>query len=336
MVSSPVVFVEELEGDGDALYKQIMRSFPALSFERELGKANAVFIKPNLTYPYYREGVVTRVEFIEGLVSAIREINKEIKIYIGDGEGGYNSFSMTGALEEMGFFDLAKKYKDVIIVNLSELPSRECEISTFKGPYTLRLPDLFFEEIDFSISCPVPKVHCMTKVTLAYKNLWGCQPDALRLENHYMFSYLIAKIAELLKFKYAFLDGKYGLDDNGPMQGTAIEVGWFVASNSLSAFDMVVSEMMGFNWEDIDHLKMADQYGLAPKRGDISILGNVGLGRDFRLKRNFWNYPALLAFHSKSLTELFYCSRFSGILHDLMYMIRKRPIEEKHDNTKGW
>ena len=111
--------------------------------------------------------------------------------------------------------------------------------------------------------------------------------------------------------------------------GNAVEVNWFVASNSLGALDMIASEMMGFDWKEVGHLKMAERYGYMPNREDIKIIGNVDtLKRKFTLKRNFWNYPALAAFHSKKLTNLFYFSMWAKLLHNIMYTFRKRPISE--------
>src|SRR5262249_34423442 len=158
------------------------------------------FIKPNLTFSSYKKGVTTRAEFVESLVILINRINPGIKIIIGEGEGGYNSFSMSEAMRVMGFNDIAKRHANVEIVNLSKLPSKSVEIPTPRGAYALELPEIFFTTIDFSISVPLPKIHCMTKVTLAYKNLWGCLPDVMRLRNHFMFPYLISQIGSLLKF----------------------------------------------------------------------------------------------------------------------------------------
>ena len=111
------------------------------------------------------------------------------------------------------------------------------------------------------------------------------------------------------------------------MVGNPVEVNWFVASNSLGAFDMIVSEMMGFDWRKIRHLKMAAKHGFIRKREDIEVIGDIeSLKRPFVLKRNLWNYPALAAFHSKNLTHLFYFSKWAKPLHDIMYMVRKRPL----------
>ena len=325
--AKPIIFAEKLQND-DHLNNQFQRAFKELSLVDEFNKAKAVFIKPNLTYPKYKEGVTTRIEFIERLVANLQKINKTIKIYIGDGEGGYNSFSMTEAMKTMGFYNLEKRYQNVKIINLSKIPSKKIELEVNNKPYPIEVPEIFLKEIDFSITCPVPKVHCMTKVSLSFKNQWGCLPDTMRLKNHYVFEKIIGQICKILKFKYVFLDGKYGLNTNGPIIGNPIEVNWFIASNSLGAFDSIVSEMMGFNWKNIRHLKGASNLGLIPDKKDIKIIGDIeSLKKDFSLKRDFWNYPALLAFHSKQLTHFFYFSRYAKILHDFMYLFRKRPIE---------
>jgi uncharacterized protein (DUF362 family) len=331
-IKKPVVILETLESNSNlnALKKQFSNAFTRLSIADDFNKANSVFIKPNLGYPVYKKGVTTRKEFIEGLIAALREINNKTMIYIGEGEGGYNSFSMNEAFKNMGFYDLEKKYPNVRIINLSKTPSQDVAINTPKGTCNLDLPKIFFEEIDFSISCPVPKVHCMTGVSLSYKNQWGCLPDAMRLKDHYILDHIVSKISHILKFKYAFLDGKYGLNINGPMVGDPVEVNWFAASNSLGAFDTVVSEMMGFDWREIKHLMVTSDYGFIPKREDISIIGDIGsLKKQFVLKRDFWNYPALAAFNSKKITHLVYFSRLAKLLHDIMYTFRKRPIEDK-------
>jgi len=322
-----IVVVDSLALDEESLQTQFNDSIKSISLDTAFGKAKAVFIKPNLTYPRYKEGVTTRKEFVECLVGALRQINSTTKIYIGEGEGGYNSFSMTQAMRDMGFFEIADRYPNVEIINLSEAPRVSVHVIAKNKPYSIELPEILINEIDFSISCPLPKVHCMTKVTLSLKNQWGCLPDTMRLKNHYVFDEIINQICDKLKFKYAFLDGKYGLDNNGPMNGDPVEINWFAASNSLGAMDMVISDMMGFNWRNVGHLQMAEHYGFMPKPEDIKIIGDTAsFKRKFTLKRDIWNYPALIAFKSSNLTNFFYFSRWAKILHNIMYTFRKRPI----------
>jgi len=146
----PIVVVEKGALDKESRLEQFNNSIKAISFSEVFAKANAVFIKPNLTYPHYKEGVTTRMEFIDSLVEALRQINSTTKIYIGEGEGGYNSFSMTEAMREMGFFEIAKRYPNIKILNLSTLPRVSVQIMANKKPYSLELPEIFFNEIDYS------------------------------------------------------------------------------------------------------------------------------------------------------------------------------------------
>jgi len=326
-MTAPSVFIDKLAQDAQALEKQFLDAFAHIRAAGDFQKARAVFLKPNLTYPSFKAGVVTRLEFIGGFIAAFRRINPGAGIFIGEGEGGYNAFSMDAAMRAMGYFDLESAFPRVKVVNVSKLPARTVELSTSKGPYAISLPEIFFDTIDLSISFPVPKVHCMTKLSLSYKNQWGCLPDRMRLKDHYMFDFVIPRIAEALKFKYAFLDGKYALDRNGPLAGEPRETGWFAASNSLGAFDMIVAELMGFDWRTVGHLRTAAAYGLMPGRDEIEVLGPLeSLKTRFALKRNFWNYPALAAFRSKGLTRLFYFSRWAKPLHKFMHTVRKRQI----------
>ena len=323
----PTVIAEKLAQGPASVEKQFDHALFALSLSDDFGRANAVFIKPNLTFPSYKKGVTTQKVFVEQLVASLRKINTTTKIYIGEGEGGYNSYSMTDAMRNMGFFEIAENYPNVEIINLSKMKTRIVEVKANGKPYPLRLPEIYFQDIDFSITCPLPKVHCMTGITLSFKNQWGCLPDTMRLKNHYVFDEIISQVCDILKFRYAFLDGKYGLDNNGPMMGDPVEVNWFVAANSLGAFDQVVSGMMGFDWRRIGHLKMAEKYGFMPGRNEIQIIGDPdSLRREFTLKRDFWNYPALAAFHSRKLTHLVYFSMWAKLLHDVMYTFRKRSI----------
>lgn len=325
-MKNPKVVIDKLSQNPVDFHLQLQTAAEILGLNDDVKMAKAVFIKPNLTYPVYKEGVTTRVEFVRDLVSLLKELNPELSIYIGEAEGGYNSFSMSAAMEGMGFNQLSREFSSIKIVNLSQIPCQTITITTNKGLFTIELPDIFFNEIDFSISCPLPKIHAMTKVSLSFKNQWGCLPDVMRLKNHYMFDHVISKISEKLKFKYTFLDGRFGLNNNGPMVGDAVEVNWFAASNSLGAFDMVLAEMMGFKWEKIKHLKYAAKEGLLPERKHVDIIGNVDLlKKEFILRRNIWAYPALFAFRSRLLTHLFYFSKLAKPLHDFMYLFRKKP-----------
>ena len=99
----PIVIVQNLNDDAAGLQNQFLGAFDSIGLSSDFDRAKAVFIKPNLTYPNFKAGVTTRRDFVAALVAALRNINTTTKIYIGEGEGGYNSFSMTDAMKDMAF-----------------------------------------------------------------------------------------------------------------------------------------------------------------------------------------------------------------------------------------
>jgi len=85
---------------------------------------------------------------------------------------------------------------------------------------------------------------------------------------------------------------------------------------------------MGFEASEAAHLAEAERQGLLPGLDEIRVIeaGPMKPHR-FDLRRTFWNYPALAAFHSRRLTRLVYLSRFSNAIHRAMYLVRPRAVE---------
>ncbi len=74
---------------------------------KEWGSGDAIFLKPNLTYPIAMPGVTTRVEFIEVVTEYF--LDKGCRVTIGEGPGGYNGFSMRDAFEAHGITSAVKR-----------------------------------------------------------------------------------------------------------------------------------------------------------------------------------------------------------------------------------
>ena len=81
---SPIVLVERIADDAKSLLNQTVRAFKVLSLFEDFQGANAIFIKPNLTYPYYKKGVTTRKILVECIITALRQINTITRIYVGE------------------------------------------------------------------------------------------------------------------------------------------------------------------------------------------------------------------------------------------------------------
>lgn len=297
---------------------------------------NSVFIKPNFTYPFFKRGVTTTRELIIAVVELLKDIGFE-RICIGEGEGGYNSFSMEETFRNFRLSELAKRY-GVEIVNVMNWPSYKFETVARRTKFEVNIPRPLLEEFDSFVTLPVPKVHAMTTVSSAIKNQWGLVQDGMRLRLHCAFDQIINKINSLLPNPVAIIDGTYGLTRNGPMiEGIEVELGWLAACDNVWLSDRTVCELMRIPLGQVSHLSYADKLGLMPKMSECRLPDDFkGFVDDrFYLKKNLWNRLAKFTWYSPRLNHIVYFSKCSGLLHRLMYSLREKP-KELHSKGIEW
>lgn len=283
-------------------------------------------MKPNLTYPFYKPGVTTSPELIRETVRVLTDYTRAIAIV--ETDGGYGAWNAEDAFAGHGLYGVAREF-GVDVVNLC---SERRELFSFTSRHrqrTLPLPTRLTQETDLLISLPVPKIHCMTRLTLAYKNQWGCIPDSMRLRRHSQFDAAIVAINQRLK-PAVLGDGTYFLDTTGPLDGVAVRMNLVIAASDAGAFDRYVAELMGFSWQRVDHLRLAVRMGDMPR--DLAEIAYNIAPRDvnsrvFHLRRTLRNYIALAGFKSRFLTWLGYESWFGrAVLHRILYAMAGKPV----------
>lgn len=288
-----------------------------------------IAIKPNFTYPYYKEGVTTSPDVIEALVRLLREFTSDIIIC--ESDGGYYSWKAEDAFRGHNIDKIAEKY-GIKALNLSKLERTYLPVVANGKTYQISFPKMLKEEIDIFITMPVPKVHCMTGVSLAMKNQWGCIPDTMRLSFHHIFDEAILEINKNLPKTFVVADGMFFLDNTGPMYGNSLKKDLLIASNNIGSFEVVICEMMGVNIDKVSHLTFAKQKGFLPKKiEDIEINGQLDDSKyKSTLHRSLRNKIMYKCFKSEFLTYLLYTSHFGKTLHKLFYKIRETPDHLKN------
>ncbi len=300
-----------------------------IGLSKKIKSDSKIYLKPNLTYPKYKPGITTSPDIIEALIKVLNDYSQKITII--ESNGGYGSFKAESAFRGHNLYEIGKKY-GIKIKNLSSEKLETVNFRIGKRVYKIKIPSILLYENDIFITMPVPKVHAMTVLSLGFKNQWGCIPDNMRLKYHHIFNELIVHINKLL-CPYVISDGKYFLDENGPMDGKPIKMDLIIAANSVGAFDRYVSELMGIPYRNVPHLKKAALMGELPD--DLSeiiynVPPNINKSQIFKLKRTVRNFIALAGFKSRFLTWLGYESWFGKyILHKLLYLISSKHIEDE-------
>src|SRR2546422_3448545 len=250
-VAGPVV-VARLAGEKEAtLIKEVMERARVGS---TLGAGDRVFLKPNLTYPRFSAGVTTRTEFVEAVASYF--LDRGCRVTVGEGPGGYNGFSMKAAFEAHGLSAACGRL-GIPVVELSDWETEHLGVQTKRGAaIEVPVPKALLRDFRAVVSLPVPKVHCMTGVSLGLKNLWGCIVDRFRIRFHPFLDEIIAELTVRLRVGAVVLDGLYGLDHNGPMvDGVVRRLEWIAASSHCGAHDVAVAGLLGFDPYMVSHLR---------------------------------------------------------------------------------
>lgn len=316
------VFVSKL---ADRVEDTVCRGLDWINVDTIVPRNARVAIKPNLTYPFHKPGVTTSPRLLEAVVAVLRTRTRNISIV--ESDGGSYSWPARQAFEGHGILDICKRY-EVSAVNLTESPREWVETEVAQREVRLEMSRLLLRETDVFVTMPVPKVHAMTRVSLGFKNQWGCLPDVKRLRNHPEFSRKVIALNRLLGPKMVIFDGTWFLNRQGPMEGEPVRMDLVIASNDVGAGSLACCELMGIAPESVAHLRLAAREGMMPHQIQEVEL-NTDLhrfaGPRFYLDRGWSQWLALAIFHSRLATKMLYDSPLAKPAHEALYLFRGKP-----------
>ena len=312
------LFIDRLDG---SCLEKLRMGLSFINFGRLVSRNDHIFIKPNLTLPDYRKGVMTSPVFLENVVIAIKDYTRKITIGESDG-GGYTRFMMDEVYTKIGLPTIADRY-GVRLVNLSKLPTSEVYF-TYRGKlFSLPLPRMLLEQTELLVTVPVPKVHMHTGVSLSVKNQWGCISDpSVRLRLHPYFEKVITEVNNALRVRVSIIDGTYGLSGCGPLRGNPIALNWLLMADSIALADIACCALMRINPATVSHLQFYLQH--ASEGFSERIVTNRRLagfcGPQFSLRIPLCEYPGHAAFRNSFLTWVAYFSPMASLLHRMKYV----------------
>jgi uncharacterized protein (DUF362 family) len=302
----------------------VAEGLEAVGFFRDIPPGGRVFLKPNLTYPEYRRGVMTSMECLTAVAECL--VKRGYSVIIGEADsGGYNRFSMDEVIQGMGIADLASRL-GVQVLNLSFTEPESVKVRAGWRTLSVPFPRLLLRGIDALITLPVPKVHLNTVVSMSIKNQWGCiQVPAARLRLHPYFAEVMYAFHRRLPPTYSVVDGRFGLNRSGPMLGDPVELNWLLVSNDVVAADRLGCRLLQLDEERVPHLRHFRRQGWWPEFDDLQLRADwrTFQRERFYLKRVWTDLPGLVCFHNSFLAWLGYRSPLAGFAHWLLYRFRK-------------
>ena len=219
-----------------------------------------IAIKPNFCAPMPEQtGATTSLWMIEETVAAIRR--RRAKPIIIEGPSHIHDFSQV--TEVTGLRDLAQ-HLDVELLDAREecMPLRPMKHDTASRVYRVHMAALSADGI---ICLPKLKTHNRTKATLGMKNLMGLLS---RSDRHGFHRRGVEEdVVELFKrlrsrVRACFVDGTIAMEGHGPTQGRPVRMSVIVGGLDMVSVDAVSAMVMGFEPEEIHHIRQAHDAGL--------------------------------------------------------------------------
>jgi uncharacterized protein (DUF362 family) len=250
-----------------------------------------VVLKPNLV-EYHRDKVInTNPQVVAAVIELCRR-EGAAEVIVAEGPGHWRNVEYLVAASGLG--DVLKRY-DVPFVDLNH-------DEPVKTPNLGRLTKLDFLYLsrtvataEVLISLPKLKTHHWAGATLSLKNLFGILPGICygwpKNELHWRgIENSIVDIALTRTPNLALVDGIVGMEGDGPLNGTAKQVGALVMGTDLVAVDATCCRLMGLDPEKVGHLQLAARGKLGLLRAEqIEQVGEsiVSLAQSFETVPHF-------------------------------------------------
>jgi uncharacterized protein (DUF362 family) len=214
-----------------------------------------VVIKPNLCdIVSWEAGVTTDPTWLPVLAAELRAIRPDVRIVVieSDAVSAYKTYrSCDETYDRLGYREVARQHR-IELINLSK--SESIEISMDGIPVPIQISELFLEEFYF-ISIANLKVHPYERMTAILKNALGLLTDADISSLHPYLSLLISHLHRLCPPDLCIVDGRIGLEGQGPILGDPVRMNSIIFSNDALAADVTACKLMMIPPEEVPHLR---------------------------------------------------------------------------------
>lgn len=224
-------------------------------------RGRSVLLKPNIVEFDPTTVINTDPRLVAATAAAMRSAGAR-QVTVGEGSGhrrdSHFIAGQSGLLELLG--DIGVPFVDLNTAAVGRVPLD----SHFTSLGELWLPAPV-TEADLVVSMPKLKTHHWGGVTLSLKNMFGTVPGRIYgwpknvlhwagLENS------ILDVAAAVRPQLAIVDGIVGMQGDGPIKGSAVDVGVILAGTDPVAVDSTAARLMGIDPERVRYLEESGRF----------------------------------------------------------------------------
>jgi uncharacterized protein (DUF362 family) len=226
-----------------------------------------VLIKVNfITDKTWDTGATTDPIVVEAIIKKLKEL--PVKVYVAESDATMTNADK--AFEATGMKDMCSR-NGVEWLNLGHVKDRvTLKVPNGEALKNITVPRLVTESA--VISAAKLKTHVDTGVTLGMKNMFGLLPDKFKGKYHLKgISKVVVDINTVLRPALTVIDGFVGMEGQGPVDGTPVQMNLIIAGTDPVATDATACRIMGINPHEIKHIRKAFEKGLG--RSEAQVVG---------------------------------------------------------------
>jgi uncharacterized protein (DUF362 family) len=232
-------------------------------------RGRSVFLKPNMVEYEPGHAINTHPRVVAGAAIALRRAGAR-EVVVGEGPGHRRDVEYL--LLSTGLFD-GLRDAGVRFVDLNHDDVREVKLrSWFTGMRSLALP-VSLLQADFVVSVPKLKTHHWAGLTCSMKNFFGAVPGAVygwpkNILHTHGISASILDLVATIQPGLTVVDAITAMEGDGPIMGTAKDLGLIAMGTDLVAVDATCARIAGIDPRKLAYLDAASHF-----------LGNSSLSR---------------------------------------------------------
>lgn len=222
---------------------------------------NLVLIKPNFVAPFPH--AVTSFEILEAVIEQVKQCGGQPIV----AESSGFEFDTKKTFEILGVYEFAERNKTTLI-NVDD--AKLTTLPLDKGlTRKIAVPEIVLEA-DVIINVPKLKRHSLTKITGGMKNLFGLLSKESRRKLHaYGLERGIFELNKAIKSDLVIVDAS--IVTSRAVFGKQENLDTIIGGNSVYSVDMFCSRLLGLDYNEVKHLKLALNDGIS--HDEYRVLG---------------------------------------------------------------
>jgi uncharacterized protein (DUF362 family) len=259
--ASPIVAVVK----GERGHAPVFKALDLIDYRNALLGYDKVLIKVNfITDKTWDTGATTDPIVVEAIIKKLEGL--PVKVYVVESDATITNADR--AFEATGMKDMCSR-NGVEWLNLRYVKDKvKLAVPNGEVLKSITVPRLVTESA--VISAAKLKTHVDTGVTLGMKNMFGLLPDKFKGKYHLKgISKVVVDINTVLRPALTVIDGFVGMEGQGPIDGTPVQMNLIIAGTDVVATDATACRVMGINPYEIKHIRKAFEKGLGKSEAQV-------------------------------------------------------------------